>query len=599
MRRDQYGTDNGSVSLRIPNPRITVAQRYFVSVTYTAGPRGVAVGGSLRFRLPGGQASCSNPDVRLVCSDTLVPGSEKGKEFFTIRYLFVTVQDALLREGDTVTVSCGRHIDGLVAPLCAKRWPVEVATDLDGTCGGPGSGFVLVPDPPVLEFVSDKPAKLELTIASSTVVGAPFDAVVRARDKYHNIVSDYAGTVRLLAGPGVASAVLATHAFQPQDEGVHEFAVSLSEAGIHRLSVMDDAFGLYARSNPTRTTPDAPVRALFWGDTHTHSRISADTAAGNNLVADPAGDYDYARNRSDLDFCMVTDHSQDLCDADWQETCAAAAKWYEPGRFVTFSGYEATHRPLRKDGDKNVYFLRDDESYVNRGDTRETYAALKKSKGKVMVIPHQHANTNWACHDPELEPVVEVYAHWGCGLSPESEPQIIPGRGLPKACYVSHALEQGVKLGFIASADHSGGHPGDDFWWPLSSFNGGLAAVYAPALTREGIWDGLWARSCYGTTRARILLEFEIDGHVMGEAFADEAAARHIAANAYGTTAIEKVDLIKNGRLFHSHTGTPALDVELALTDDRPERETDYYYVHVVQVDGEQAWSSPIWITRG
>ena len=35
----------------------------------------------------------------------------------------------------------------------------------------------------------------------------------------------------------------------------------------------------------------------------------------------------------------------------------------------------------------------------------------------------------------------------------------------------------------------------------------------------------------------------------------------------------------------------------LALVDQDPERDTDYDYVHVVQVDGEQAWSSPIWVT--
>ena len=49
------------------------------------------------------------------------------------------------------------------------------------------------------------------------------------------------------------------------------------------------------------------------------------------------------------------------------------------------------------------------------------------NRGEVMVIPHQHARTNWGLHDPELERVVEIYSHWGCGLSPESEPPMIPG----------------------------------------------------------------------------------------------------------------------------------------------------------------------------
>jgi hypothetical protein len=42
--------------------------------------------------------------------------------------------------------------------------------------------------------------------------------------------------------------------------------------------------------------------------------------------------------------------------------------------------------------------------------------------------------------------------------------------------------------------------------------------------------------------------------------------------------------------------GDQALDADMTHTDKTPERDTDYYYVHVVQVDGEQAWSSPVWI---
>jgi hypothetical protein len=39
------------------------------------------------------------------------------------------------------------------------------------------------------------------------------------------------------------------------------------------------------------------------------------------------------------------------------------------------------------------------------------------------------------------------------------------------------------------------------------------------------------------------------------------------------------------------------MDVEISHSDQVTERETDYYYVHVTRVDGEQAWSSPIWVT--
>ena len=39
-------------------------------------------------------------------------------------------------------------------------------------------------------------------------------------------------------------------------------------------------------------------------------------------------------------------------------------------------------------------------------------------------------------------------------------------------------------------------------------------------------------------------------------------------------------------------------DIEMNYRDDAVEYDTDYYYVHIRQEDGEQAWSSPVWVTR-
>ena len=610
MRVDSLGKDNGRVSIEISAPPVIVGRRYWMTVIYTAGPAGIAVGGSLRFRLPGltlhpgqpGPVSCSNPKVGLECANS-VPAIDRkgGREFFTVDYLFVTICDAPLRQGDTVTVRCGEDIAlaHAAAPRMAQRWAVEAATDLEGTRSAPGSGFHLVRDPPVIEFVNDRPAGIEITVPSNTVAGQPFRAVVRLRDRYQNLVSDYQGTVAL-AEAGDARRVLGTHTFTAADAGVHAFEnVRLDAVGIRRLLAVDEALGLQARSNPSRTAATKPDREVFWGDTHCHTSFSADEAAYNDLDKSPGHVYAYARDRAALDFCMVTDHVEDLDAQEWRQTREAARGCYEPGRFVTFSGFEATFGPSRRNGDKNVYFLGDDEEWIQSGTTEEMYENLLRRGGNVMVIPHLHVPTNWALHEPRLERVVEIYSHWGCGLSADSVPPIIPGLPRPEESYVSYALERGARLGFIASADHSWAHPGDDFWWPLSNHHGGLAGVYATQLTREGIWAGLWDRCCYATTRARILLEFSIDGHVMGREVPQApggAVPRKIRVNAYGTAGIETVVIIKNGRSWRRIEGGSRLDVELECEDTAVERPTDYYHVHVLQADGEQAWSSPIWI---
>lgn len=86
----------------------------------------------------------------------------------------------------------------------------------------------------------------------------------------------------------------------------------------------------------------------------------------------------------------------------------------------------------------------------------------------------------------------------------------------------------------------------------------------------------------------------------MGEEFTvepDDQEMRYIKVNVYGTSSIETVEIIKNSRTLDSIPGRGQLDVEISYSDPVTERETDYYYVHVTQVDGEHAWSSSIWVT--
>lgn len=610
MRRDHVCPDLGVVSvstLQKARP-IVVGRRFIADVTYTAGPKGIEIGGALRFKLPGlilgadqvGPVSCSNPKVGWTCSNHLPETNGKsGSEFFTINYVFIVIQNARLNEGDTITIRYGdqlalRHT---AAPQEAQKWPVEVAVDIDGSCSAPGSGFFLVENPPLLEYVNDRPAKMEVFVPSYTRVDECFRTTIRLKDQYNNLAEDYIGTVTLVERSGEVNIFLGEYSFEARHRGVLVVENTVFKTpGIHRLTAEDKSLGIFARSNPTKTTNEVNREGLFWGDTHCHSSISADTAANNTTICRPAEDYDYARNRSALDFCTVTDHIEDQSEEDWRETREAARDANEPVRFVTFSAFEATYRPLRKEGDKNVYFFDDDQEKINQGTTEELYENLKQRNAKTMVIPHLHCLTNWDRHDPDLERVVEVYAHWGCGLSEETDLPIVPGKKRPPHSYVQHALEQGAKLGFIASADHSHGHPGDDFWWNLSDYNGGLAAVYSPELTRQGIWDALWNRHCYATTRARILQEFEVNGHMMGEAFSTSESARDLRINVYGTSAIASIEIIKNGRVLQIFPGERRLDMELEYRDETPERETDYYYVHVCQEDGEQAWSSPVWV---
>lgn len=127
---------------------------------------------------------------------------------------------------------------------------------------------------------------------------------------------------------GGAAAVAGSHTFGSGDRDLYVFEnVVFPTSGINRLVAADEAYGLHGRSNPSKTTVGQPRVRLYWGDTHAHSAISADSAAVSSLAPPrPEAAYDYARDVADLDFCMVTDHSQNLSPEDWRESQRAAHK---------------------------------------------------------------------------------------------------------------------------------------------------------------------------------------------------------------------------------------------------------------------------------
>ena len=146
-----------------------------------------------------------------------------------------------------------------------------------------------------------------------------------------------------------------------------------------------------------------------------------------------------------------------------------------------------------------------------------------------MVIPHIGGRpANLEFHDPELEPAIEIYSAWG-----------------QFEWLLREAIERGYKVGFVAGSDDHKGRPGASYPGS-SSFGvyGGLTCVLARELSREGIWEALWARRCYATSGQRIALDVRADGHWMGEEFRAEGAPR-FAVDAVGSGNIEEIRIVR------------------------------------------------------
>jgi hypothetical protein len=228
---------------------------------------------------------------------------------------------------------------------------------------------------------------------------------------------------------------------------------------------------------------------------------------------------------------------------------------------------------------------------VHAYDTKMLYRYLKEHKGICAV--HTSATgmgTDWRDNDPNVEPLVEIYQGDRmsyeqekaprAGYDPKSkkEPANIAG-WYPKG-YVNNALAKGYRLGFESSSDH---------WSTHISFCVALAEKH----TRASIMEALRKRHCYAATD-NIVADVRSGTHIMGDSFKTSTAPA-LEINVQGAGKVARIDILKDNKVVETlNPGRP--EYKGKWTDPKPEQGVHYYYVRVLQKDGELAWTSPMWI---
>lgn len=240
--------------------------------------------------------------------------------------------------------------------------------------------------------------------------------------------------------------------------------------------------------------------------------------------------------------------------AEWEEFQAVSAARNRPGEFVMFPGYE--WQGNGRWGDHNVIHLREGHPICTASDLADLYAFLR---GKdALAIPH-HTGYRvglrapvWSACDERLSPFSEIYSIHGCSETDEEwvglRTNTHMGPGFSGGTY-QDALDRGMHLGAICSTDNWVNMPGQ--------WNQGLAACLAHDLSRDSLWEAFRARRVYGVTGDRILLDFSVNGQVMGSIL-NPAARRDIDVRVRGTDAVDRIEILRNGRVMatHCHQGT-------------------------------------------
>lgn len=319
----------------------------------------------------------------------------------------------------------------------------------------------------------------------------------------------------------------------------------------------------------------------YYANLHSHTALS-------DGIGTPADAYAYARDVANIDVLALTEHTHMLTSAEWTSLRAAATAATQPGVFVALSSQE--FGILTDFGHINI----DDSAYLNPGSTENllgTYAFIQQVNAfGAFNHPNPTYGTffNNLTFYPEYESAMKMMEIRNGFYSGGYEAQF------------HLALANGWKIGPVANQDNHEGHWGDQ-QNPNDGYNIYLTGILADSLTHDQITEALRARRFFAMEVSppndRMELDFRIDGQPMGSEMTCGIAPHFTieARSVNGTSLFVRADLFRDGVLRDSRSiiGT---EIFYEYYEALAEGEAHYYYARVSQQDGDQAWSSPIWV---
>jgi hypothetical protein len=334
---------------------------------------------------------------------------------------------------------------------------------------------------------------------------------------------------------------------------------------------------------------------IYRGDMHRHTDISQD-GVGDGSLTDL---FRYGLDAAALDFNVVTDHNMGQNkEYPWWRTQKANDLYTIPGAFISLYGYERSvpypngHRNIlwTERGHRTLPVPQRAIRKQMAEDTGKLFEYLRRTGG--ICTPHTSATdqgTDWKEHDDALEPVVELFQGYQSSYEAPGAPRTlgettdqIHGPYKPDG-FISLALAKGYRLGFQSSSDHISTH--------IS-----YTCILAEEFSRKGLIEALKKRHSYAATD-NVVLDVRMGTNIMGDEVRTSNPSLDVIV--HGTGPLDRVAVLRDGAVVHTEKpGKESEEARFHWDDAAPKKgdKDSYYYVRVVQKDGQMAWSSPIWV---
>jgi hypothetical protein len=530
----------GTVTLDPPGP--VVAGSYCTwTLTLTVGTVGIDEGGTIkiaqRFASDGEPPQFDQPNRSGYCTITTTGQARlrprfdrKAQDRPWMQAIVVDVYDGSLAPGDKVTLVMGDASAG--SPGIRAQTFQESAHEFR-VFVDPTNACVTRPveKSPKFPIVADTITDLVCIVPTDAVVGQPAKIFIKGQDKWGNPTPVPKDLKLVWKGTGEATIGDRTITFRSPGSGVVEVQGQFS-----------------CRSNPITARATAPKYQKLWGDLHAQSDATVGTGSEVEYFA-------YARDVAALDFCSHQANDFQVTGEDWKRLNDVVRRFHSDGAFVVFPGWEWSGNSTAG-GDRNVWFFEeggpifrsshwqvpeipeDDQSPADTA--QELFDRVRKHCDLSKTMLGAHVGGRFAdirlYFDQELGPLVELVSCWGVF-----------------EWMLWDAFDKGYVVGVMCNSDGHKGRPGAE--GPGAGQFGignGLTCALAESRTRQGIWNALKARRCYGTSGPRIDLSFEIDGQPMGTVRKNASAVASVFAEVKGTAPIESLELFKGKQVIQS-----------------------------------------------